>query len=117
MSRKITVFIITLILGSGIMLNAQQAGGYTGPGLRAVTVDEARTFRDDTPVVLQGYIIRNLGNERYLFSDDTGTIIIEIDDRLWRNININENDLVEIRGEVDRGFARIEIEADSIRKL
>ena len=99
------------------MLSAQQSGGFTGPGLQAVTIQDARNLRDDTPVLLRGHILRYLGDEKYLFSDETGTIIIEIDDRLWWNISVNENDLVEISGEIDRDFRRVEIEVNRIRKL
>jgi len=116
MKKKILFFFMVLLIGSIVTLSAQ-GGGFTGPGPKPVTVEQAKTFRDDTPVVLQGRILSYLGKEKYLFSDDSGTIIVEIDDRLWAGISVNENDMVEIRGEVDRNLRKIEIEADSIKKL
>jgi uncharacterized protein (TIGR00156 family) len=109
-------FIFGCLVLTIFALNAQQ-GGFSGPGLQVVTVQEAMTFRDDTPVLLQGRILQFLGNEKYLFIDGTGTIIVEIDDQLWKGVSIGENDKVEIIGEVDRNFRRIEIEAGSIKKL
>jgi uncharacterized protein (TIGR00156 family) len=97
------------------MLNAQE--GYRGPGADTVTVEAAKSLRDDYPVALKGKIERFLGDEKYLFSDDSGNIIVEIDDRLWRGISVDQNDTVEIIGEVDRGFTRVEIEASSIKKI
>jgi len=119
MKRKIWGVAAVLLIGTVIMLEAQtqERGGFTGPGLQQVTVREARSLWDDTPVVIRGNIIRYLGDEDYLFADDTGTIIVEIDDRLWRDFSVSENDRVEINGEVDRGFNRVKIEANSIRKL
>ena len=116
MKNMALVFCVLLMLGSVTGLNAQ-SGGFSGPSLTVIAVYEAMNLRDDTPVLLQGRILRFLGNEKYLFADDTGTIIIDIDDRLWGNISVNENDLIEIYGEVDRGFRSVEIEADRIKKL
>jgi len=115
MKRKFLYFLILLPIAAA-SINAQQ-GGYVGPGADVITVAEARTLRDDMPVILRGRILQFLGNERYLFEDETGSIIIEIESRLWRNITVDENDLVEISGEIDRGFRQIEVEVDTIRKL
>jgi uncharacterized protein (TIGR00156 family) len=97
------------------MLDAQD--GYRGPGSDIVTVEVVKSLKDDYPVTLRGKIERFLGDKKYLFTDDTGSIIIEIDNRLWRGISVDQNDTVEITGEVDREFTRIEIEASNIKKL
>jgi uncharacterized protein (TIGR00156 family) len=106
---------IVMAMFVGSFANAQE--GFRGPGPDIVTVDVAKSLKDDYPVVLRGKIERFLGDEKYLFADETGNIIVEIDDRLWRGISIDQNDLVEITGEVDRGFTRIEIEASGIRVM
>jgi uncharacterized protein (TIGR00156 family) len=104
---------IMLAFGTGTAF----AQGYTGPGLGPVTVAEAKNLRDDSPVVLQGKIEMFLGDEKYLFTDSTGTITVEIDKRLWAGLSINQNDTVEISGEVDKDFRGIEIEVSSIKKI
>ena len=115
--RKFLIFAAVLLLGTGIALVAQEGGGFTGPGLPQVSVKEAKKLIDDTPVLLRGHILRFLGDEKYLFSDDTGTVTVEIDDSLWRNLSVSEQDKVEIVGEVDKKFLRVEIDVDSIKKL
>jgi uncharacterized protein (TIGR00156 family) len=97
------------------MLNAQE--GYQGPGAELVTVETIKNLRDDFPVTLQGKIERFLGDEKYLFTDGTGSIVVEIDDRLWHGISIDQNDTVEISGDVDKEFVRSEIEVNGIKKL
>ncbi|MDR3352913.1 MAG: NirD/YgiW/YdeI family stress tolerance protein, partial [Zoogloeaceae bacterium] len=95
-------------------------GGFVGPSTppAASTVADARTLPDDARVVLQGHITRALGDEKYLFSDKTGEIVVEIDDKLWRGQRVEVKDTVEIRGEVDRDWAvSVEIEADTLTKL
>jgi uncharacterized protein (TIGR00156 family) len=62
-------------------------------------VEAAKDLRNDYPVILRGKIERFLGDEKYLFTDETGSVIVEIDDRLWRGFSADQNDTVEITGE------------------
>jgi uncharacterized protein (TIGR00156 family) len=112
---KFFVCLLGALVFMGSMLYAQE--GYRGPGASAVTIQAARGMRDDTPVTLRGKLTQFLGNEKYLLVDDTGSIIVEIENRLWRGLSVDENDTVEITGEIDGNFTRIEVEVDSIKKL
>ncbi|MDR0735289.1 MAG: NirD/YgiW/YdeI family stress tolerance protein [Zoogloeaceae bacterium] len=95
-------------------------GGFVGPSAtsEAKTIVEAKDLPDDARVTLQGNIVRALGDEKYLFRDKTGEIVVEIDDEIWRGQTVEPRDAVEIRGEIDRdwGFS-VEIEADTLKKL
>ena len=94
----------------------QGRGGYTGPTVPISTVKKAKSFRDDTPVVLEGKIRQSIGANKYFFADSTGEIVIEIDRDDWRGVTVGENDVVVIYGEVDRGFSKVTIEVDRIEK-
>ncbi|MDR0867144.1 MAG: NirD/YgiW/YdeI family stress tolerance protein [Planctomycetota bacterium] len=72
---------------------------------------------DDTMVILQGTIIQSLGDEKYLFRDSSGEIVIDIDRKVWRGLSAGINDRVEIYGEVDVEHGDIEIEVKTIRKI
>ncbi|MDR2518785.1 MAG: NirD/YgiW/YdeI family stress tolerance protein [Spirochaetaceae bacterium] len=104
-----------LFLGGGA--RAQQGGGFRGPGAAAVTAAEAKKLRDHTPVVLRGNILRFLGDEKYLFQDASGKIVIEIDDNIWNGLEVHSTDTVEIVGEIDKDLKSIEVEVSSIRKI
>jgi uncharacterized protein (TIGR00156 family) len=118
MKMKHLICLVGLLALVGLSVNAQQqGGGYKGPGAAAITVAEAKNLRDDTPVILQGKIERFLGDEKYLFSDDTGNMIVEIDNRVWGNLSVDENEMVEINGEIDREFRGNEVEVRTIRKI
>jgi uncharacterized protein (TIGR00156 family) len=114
MKTKHWVCLAVLLATTGLTVYSQ---GYTGPGLDPITVVEAKNLRDDTPVVLRGKIERFLGDEKYLFSDTSGTITVEIDNRLWTGLSVSQNDTVEISGEVDKDFRGIEIEVSDIKKI
>jgi uncharacterized protein (TIGR00156 family) len=115
MNRIFFLCSIIALTFAGSPVNAQD--GYRGPGADVVTVETAKGLRDEYPVVLRGKIERFLGDEKYLFTDETGSIIVEIDNRLWRGISVDQNDTVEITGEVDKDFTRTEIEVDSLKKV
>ena len=121
MEKKRVFLLIGLAALIAVTVHAQQGGqnggGFRGPGTDVTTVAQAKMLRDDSPVLLRGKIERFLGNERYLFSDGTESITIEIERKIWGAVSVDENDTVEISGEIDRKWNRIEVEVKSIRKL
>lgn len=92
-------------------------GGFYGPAPEsaAVTVEQAKNLKDDTFVVMRGSIKQMVGKEKYLFEDNTGTIMVEIDDDDWNGVTVGPNDVVEIRGEVDTHWRKpTNIDVDSV---
>ena len=82
------------------------------------TVKHALVSRDDTKVQLKGYIVKSIGDEKYQFRDNTGTITVDIDDELWNGRAISAKTPVVINGEVDidyKPMKRVEIDVDSVR--
>lgn len=107
--------------------NAVQAapGGFDSPNSQ-VTVGGPQGFannfstvrdvldraRDDQPVTLTGRLTNYLGHDRYEFTDDTGTIEVELDDdKNWSHIS--KGQLITIMGEVDKDFMSIKIDVKS----
>ena len=82
-----------------------------------VSVADAKNMKDDAYVVLQGTIQQNLGDENYLFKDDSGTVVIEIDDDDWNGVTVGPQDVVIIKGQVDKGWTNVEIDVDEISKV
>ena len=127
--KKKVLFLAVGLLALVIFTTHAQQGGYSGPGTQGtqggfggpgaspVSVAQALTLRDDSPVILRGRIVRFLGDEKYTFTDSTGSITIEIDRRTWGTLSVNENDTVEISGEIDRELNRVEVEVATIRKI
>ncbi len=100
---------------------ASIAGGYTGPGAsnRVNSVsDIAKNPIDDQRVTLRGNITRHIGGDKYMFSDGTGEMRVDIDDHQFPPQPINEKTFVEIMGEVDTDFMQFsEIDVKSVRIL
>ena len=97
-----------------------QTGGFSGPGAegRKAQVSELKNLDDDTMVTLTGNILSKTGDEKYNFSDGTGTVTLEIDDDIFNNMTIDPNQRVEIYGEVDKGIiSALEVDVKRINKI
>jgi len=85
--------------------------------VQRLTVKDLSFLHDGDYVILQGYIVKKLGNEAYLFRDSTGEIQLDLDrnyDYLLKGVN--EKTMVEISGEYDRNALGIdEIEVKNLR--
>jgi uncharacterized protein (TIGR00156 family) len=118
---KLRLFSAVFVLAAALPVHAQ--GGFVDnvgqSAANALTVEDAKKLRDDSPVQLQGNVVRALGDEKYAFRDASGEIIVEIDDDVWRGVTVGPDDKVEIRGEIDKDFPGfpVEIEVDAVKKL
>jgi uncharacterized protein (TIGR00156 family) len=97
---------------------AANADGFTGPGDQPApaTAAEASSLPDDAKVLLSGFIVRSLGDEQYEFRDDTGTLVVEIDDDEWLGAEVTPEDSVDLLGEIDRDGqeATVELEVERV---
>lgn len=86
--------------------------------MTVVSVEEVRNMPDNSPVIIRGYMLRQNGENSYVFQDDTGTINLEIDEEDWGGQTFSPNDFVEVWGEVDKnGMSVTEIDVSAIKKL
>ena len=69
---------------------------------KIIQIKDLNYSYDDKYITLKGYIVEKLSGEEFLFKDETGKIIIEIDkDEQYLLRNVNSNTFVEITGEYD----------------
>lgn len=93
---------------------------YVGPNATPTVSSVAAALKaaDDTPVVLEGRILRQVGKEKYLFSDGQSDIRVEIDAKDFPNVRVDENTRLRIRGEVEKDFLESpEIDVDRVEVL
>lgn len=93
---------------------------YTGPSsiqLRTVKamLDDGR---DDDKARLQGRIVSHDGGDRYTFADDTGRMAVEIDKPVFpAGVPISDREVVELTGELERGFRKVKFEVKTLELL
>ena len=86
--------------------------------IEVVTVEQVKAMPDDSPVVIRGYLLRQNGENSYVFQDTTGTINLEIDAEDWGGLTVSPTDMIEVWGEVDKnGVSMIEVDVAAIKKL
>ncbi|MFT4091067.1 MAG: NirD/YgiW/YdeI family stress tolerance protein [Asticcacaulis sp.] len=92
---------------------------YTGPSGHKGPKSVAEVLKnpvDDQYVQLKGQLLRQVGNEKYIFSDGTGEIRVEIDNKLLTG-PIDDKTTVIIRGEVEKEFLESpEIDVESVTR-
>jgi len=73
---------------------------------------------DDQQVVLRGSILEQLSTEKYMFSDDTGQIRVDIERDDFPDMEFTPNMQIKISGEVETAFMRQpEIDVETLTVL
>lgn len=131
--KKHAAILAVVMLASAPVLAAQQ-GGFTDPNAPAaqtqtkqggfsadhtsvVTVKQAEDMRDESWITVRGKLEKQIGDEDYLFRDQTGTMKVEIDHKHWNGQTISPQDTVELTGELDKDFNSIEMDVKQVKKL
>jgi uncharacterized protein (TIGR00156 family) len=93
-----------------------QNPGFVGPeagGLISVK-ELLATATDDMRVVLQGNITKRISEDKYVFTDKTGEIVAEIDNKnMPADQQITPETSVKLYGKVDKEFFPQKIEIDA----
>ena len=100
--------ISTLARVAALCLGASVAQAqYVGPSTTTNYKNVAEILKnpvDDTVVVLSGHLLRKVGKEKYIFSDGSAEIRVEVGAKYFPPTPISEKTKVQIRGEVEKEF-------------
>ena len=97
--------------GSAQTVSAQH-GGFNGPGAMNVTkaADVEKAY-DDAIAVLEGNIVEQVGKNRYIFKDASGTVLVKIMHKYFYGASITPQTRVRLSGEVDKDtFERTKVD-------
>ena len=115
--------IILAAIGGTMMLSllstqdvSAQFAGAQGTPVSSVA-DVLKVGTDDQRVILRGNILRRLYGDKYIFSDGTAEIRVDIDADEWpAGQPVNEKTMVEIIGKIDTDWGRVsEIDVKVLR--
>lgn len=116
--KKFFLILGILCFTAAVNAQAQAQGGFVGPSdvpTGIITVKAAKDLKDDSYVTLQGNVTKKVADEKYMFTDGTDSILIEVDDEDWRGINATPETKIQIQGEVDKHLMKeIEIDVDMV---
>lgn len=101
--RFFQMFTVSIFLSIFVVFPAFATFKVPGGFPEVKTAAQVAQAMDDTPCVLEGYIVARLTpyDDKYTFKDDTGTVVVEIDGELFYGRDITPQNKVRIAGEVD----------------
>lgn len=80
-------------------------------------VKDVLNMYDDQIAVVQGNITKRLSDDKYLFKDKSGEMVVEIDYKYWANIQVDENNILELTGKVDRDYNTVSLDVFIVKKV
>ena len=93
-----------------------QQQGFFDESAAVKTVADALKANDDTPVILEGQIVKQLDSDEFTFKDATGEIQIDVSKRAWNGQTITPQDTIQIRGKVDKEWGNAEVDVKQVTK-
>ena len=120
--KKLLLSLICVLLAAA---NAQAKDKHKNKGFVFVpenvvveTVADAKDKADDTLVVLHGQIVKALGDDKYQFTDETGEIILDIDQEDFDGVTVTEGEIIQITGDIDKEMMKpTEVDVKQIKKI
>lgn len=95
-----------LALALSLVLTVPALASFEGPYTKADVTKAAQvtTAPDDTPCILEGHVLERVtgSDDEYVFHDDSGKIIVEIDHRVFKDQKVTPQTRVRLSGKVDR---------------
>ena len=91
--------------------------GFVDESVIVKTVADALNANDNTPVRLDGQIVKQIGKKDFLFKDASGKEIqIEVNKKAWNGETIAPQDNIQIIGKVDKEWNKTEVDVKQIIK-
>ncbi|MBR2300164.1 MAG: NirD/YgiW/YdeI family stress tolerance protein [Alphaproteobacteria bacterium] len=121
MNKTLSALTIALMMGVSAVAMAGDHGKKMMGGFKqdlsqmpVSTVQNAQGMAEDTMVVLQGNISKRIKKNKYLFNDNTGEIIVEIEGYAWNGQDVAPTDMITIVGEIDKDDNVNIVEVDQV---
>lgn len=111
---KRTSYFIAALLAACMVFSAAAAFAQTGAEPKPMAIKEVWDLPAKTPVVVEGYIIRDLGPGKYALSQGSDQIGVMISDTVWGGDPSGPKDLIVVHGQIVKDGRLAEIEATKI---
>ncbi|QIW15382.1 hypothetical protein A4G20_03050 [Pasteurellaceae bacterium RH1A] len=93
-------------------------GGFFDESLAAKNLADAKNAKDNTPFIIEGHIIKQVGKNDFIFKDLQGNEHeVEVSKRAWQGKTITPADKIKIEGKIDSDWGKTEIEVKRITTL
>lgn len=114
--KKYLVLAFLLFCSTAAFAGFSENGGQGGQP-QVNMVSSLKGLPDDTYVTLEGYIEKQVRREHYIFRDASGKIEVEIDDDVWRGVDVTPSDKVRLTAEIDKDWGSTEVDVKNVVKI
>ncbi|PKH60322.1 hypothetical protein CXF83_04265 [Shewanella sp. Choline-02u-19] len=101
MKKLISILLISMLSST---VSAEFIG--TGSSSGASSVKSIASMSDDQYVTLEGYLVKQIRSEHYIFKDATGEVEVEIDHEELNGIAVTPSTKIRIAGEIDKEWTK-----------
>lgn len=104
---------------NGPSANPTGQGGFNGGSVNysVSKIKDVMGMYDDQIAVIQGNITKRLSDDKYLFKDKSGEMVVEIDYKYWAGLQVDEKDVLELTGKVDRDYSGVTLDVFMVKKV
>ncbi len=92
-------------------------GGFSGPGVSPISVEQARVTFDDSRVIVRGRIVQHVNNDQYVFEDASSSVLVTLPSSVWDGHVITPQNIVELHGELVKTTSYVKIKVAKLVKL
>ena len=110
-----TSYFIAALLTLCLVFGASAAFAQTADP-KPMTIKEVWDLPNNTQVVVEGNIIKDLGPGKYALAQGSDEIGVKISDEVWGGKPTGEKDLVVVHGKTVKDGRMMEIEASKIER-
>lgn len=97
---------VLLLVAAPLILGQSAVAQFVGDPGSVNTVADVKKMKNNAWFTMEGTIVRQTREEKYLFRDQSGEIEVEIDNDDWRGLKVDANMRIRIAGEVEKEFMR-----------
>ena len=80
-------------------------------------IKDVLNMYEDQITIVRGNIVSRISDDKYLFKDKTGEMVVEIDYKYWAGLQVNEKDVLELTGKVDRDYNSVTLDVIAVKKV
>ena len=111
--KKVLSFLILTFVSSALAY----AVGFQDNGASKMTVINALKMGNNSYVTVEGNIIKQISDDKYLFKDSTGSMTVEIDTDKWNGMTVKPQDKLELSGEIEKKMTSVILDVDTVKNV
>ena len=119
------------VLVVAVVISGAAFAGFTGPSAypqnqgfqggslncSVVPIKDVMNMYDDQITSIRGNIVNRISDDKYLFRDKSGEMVVEIDYKYWNGIQADEKTVLELTGKVDKDYNSVTLDVFMVKKV